>query len=97
MHGGQRQGPTQCFPLNTGPINGKPTAGQEASLKASEGTGTDTAQNPHRHVSGDKPPVMGVLNSSSACASIRSRGIAITYEIGFRNAMFTGVGVHYLF
>ncbi|MCA1663134.1 MAG: hypothetical protein LC659_02470, partial [Myxococcales bacterium] len=34
---------TKCAPLVTGPINGKPTAGQEAALKATEGGGTDTA------------------------------------------------------
>src|SRR3954451_3929976 len=29
--------PTKCAPLVTGPINGKPTASQEAALKATEG------------------------------------------------------------
>jgi hypothetical protein len=89
--------PSQCFPLNTGPINGRPTTAQEASLKASEGTGTDTAQNPHRHVSGDKPPVMAVLNLLVGIRFYPIPRLALTYEIGFRNAIFTGIGVHYLF
>lgn len=88
---------TQCFPLGIGPINGKPTPAQEQLLKATEGGGTDTNATPHRHVSGDKPPVMGVVNILVGLRIYPIKRMAITWEIGFRDAMFTGFGVHYLF
>jgi hypothetical protein len=88
---------SQCYPTITGPINGKPTTAQEAALKASEGGGTDTAQTPHRHVSGDKPPVMAVVNILVGLRFYPIPRLALTYELGFRNAIFTGIGVHYLF
>jgi hypothetical protein len=87
---------TKCYPTVTGPINGKLTAAQEAALKATEGGGTDTNATPHRH-SGDKPPVMGVLNLLVGVRFYPIEHLAITVDIGFRDAMFTGVGVHYLF
>ena len=88
--------PSKCYPLVTGPINGTPTADQEAKLKATEGGGTDTNATPHRH-SGDKPPVMGVLNLLVGVRFYPIAHLAITVDLGFRDAMFTGVGVHYLF
>ena len=88
--------PAQCYPLITGPINGKPTAAQEASLAASEGGGTDTNTTPHRH-HGDKPPVMGVVNILVGLRFYPVEHMAITWEIGFRDAMFTGLSAHYLF
>ncbi|MDB4970682.1 MAG: hypothetical protein JWN44_6371 [Myxococcales bacterium] len=86
-----------CYPTNTGAINGKPTPAQEASLKASEGTGVDTNVTPHRHVSADKPPVMGVVNLLVGLRFYPIPRLALTYEIGFRNAIFTGISAHYLF
>lgn len=88
--------PAQCFPRVTGPINGKPTDQQEAALKASEGGGTDTADTPHRH-SGDKPPVMGVLNVLVGLRFYPTEHVGITYELGFRDTFFTGLSVNYLF
>ena len=88
--------PSACFPVNTGPINGTTTPAQEASLKASEGGGTDTAVTPHRHA-GDKPPVMGVVNILIGFRFYPVKHMAITADIGFRDAMFVGAGVHYLF
>src|SRR5439155_1239631 len=78
--------PTQCYPLNTGPINGKPTPAQEASLKASEGNGTDTNVSPHRHVTGDKPPVMAVLNVLVGLRFYPIPRLALTVEIGLKLA-----------
>lgn len=89
---------SQCYPINTGPINGKPTAQQEADLKRSQQPGAeDTAETPHRHVTGDKPPVMGVVNLLVGLRFYPLPRLAITYELGFRNAIFTGVGISYLF
>lgn len=88
--------PTQCYPVGIGPINGKPTDAQEAALKATEGGGTDTNTTPHRH-EGDKPPVMGVVNLLVGLRFYPVEHMAITWEIGFRDAMFTGLGVSYVF
>jgi hypothetical protein len=87
---------TKCAPSVTGPINGKPTAAQEAALKATEGGGTDTAQTPHRH-SGDNIPVMGVVNILVGFRFYPTKHLAVTADIGFRDVMFVGAGVHYLF
>ena len=87
---------TKCYPTVTGPIVGKPTAQQEAALKATEGGGTDTAQTPHRH-SGDNIPVMGVVNLLVGFRFYPTPHLAITADIGFRDAMFVGAGMHYLF
>ena len=87
---------TKCAPAVTGPINGKPTAAQEAALKATEGGGTDTAQTPHRH-SGDSIPVMGVVNILVGFRFYPVKHMAITAEIGFRDTMFVGGSLHYVF
>ncbi len=87
---------TQCYPVITGPINGKPTATQEAYLAQSEGHGTDVNTDPHRH-KGDKPPVMGVVNILVGLRFYPVEHMAITLELGFRDAMFSGLSVHYLF
>ncbi|HXU72217.1 MAG TPA: hypothetical protein VN947_22995 [Polyangia bacterium] len=87
---------TQCFPVGIGPINGKPTAQQEQQLKASEGGGTDTNTTPHRHP-GSVPPVMGVVNILVGLRFYPVPHMAVSWEIGFRDAMFTGLSATYLF
>lgn len=87
---------TKCAPAVTGPINGKPTAAQEAALQATMNGGTDTNTTPHRH-SGDNIPVMGVVNILVGFRFYPVKHMAVTAEIGFRDAMFVGAGVHYLF
>ena len=52
--------------------------------------GTDTNVTPHRHY-GDKPPVMGVLNLLVGLRFYPTEHLAINWEIGFRDAMFTGL------
>lgn len=86
---------TKCFPVNTGPINGKPTATQEGQLQSSMG-GTDTNTTPHRH-SGGVPPVMGVVNILVGLRFYPIAHMAVSWEIGFRDAMFTGLSATYLF
>ena len=51
----------------------------------------------HRHITNDKPPAMGVLNLLVGFRFFPMPRLAITVEIGFRDAMFTGLGVHYRF
>ncbi|HWE28480.1 MAG TPA: hypothetical protein VHB97_10780 [Polyangia bacterium] len=87
---------TQCFPKVTGPISGKLTAAQEAALQATMNGGNDQATDPHRHY-GDKPPVMGVINILVGFRFYPTKHLAVTADIGFRDAMFVGGGVHYLF
>lgn len=88
--------PSQCFPVNIGPINGKPTAGQEATLQGSANGATDTNTTPHRHP-GSVPPVMGVVNLLVGLRFYPTPHMAVSWEIGFRDAMFTGLSAHYLF
>jgi hypothetical protein len=86
---------TKCYPTITGPINGKPTASQEAALKASETGAADVAGDPHRH--SIAIPVFGVVNVLLGLRFYPIKHMAITYEIGFRDVLFTGLGIHYLF
>jgi hypothetical protein len=87
---------TKCFPVGVGAINGKPTAQQEQQLQNTMNGGTDTNTDPHRH-SGDKPPVMGVVNLLVGLRFYPVPRMAVTWELGFRDAMFTGVSLGYLF
>lgn len=74
---------------------------KEAQLKATEQPGArDTAQNPHRTVSGDKPPVMGVLNLLLGLRFYpkpTDKRWSLTVETGFRMALFAGVSGHFRF
>ena len=87
----------QCYPNVTGPINGYPTAQQEAALAASANGQPDVAGDGHRHVSKDKPPAMAVLNLMVAARFNLPRKFTLDVEVGFRDAMFVGVGGHYKF
>jgi hypothetical protein len=96
----------QCYPrgstpgtLNTGPIVGKPTPAQEQALQNSTApdNGSDTADTPHRHVTNSKPPAMAVVNLLIGFRFFPMPRLAITVEVGFRDAMFAGLGVHYRF
>jgi len=90
--------PDQCYPIAPGIGAIKPDDPNfEQKLQQTQNGVKDTAQNPHRHVSGDKPPVMGVVNLLVGLRFYPIPRLALTYEIGFRNAIFTGIGVHYLF
>jgi hypothetical protein len=71
---------------------------KEQQLAATEAPGQkDTAGNPHRHPSADKPPVMGVVNLLVAARFKLPRKFSIDAEIGFRDAMFVGLNAHYHF
>lgn len=76
----------------------------EAQLKATEGQPGqplpppgDTAGTPHRHVSADKPPVMAVVNIVLGFNFRLHRHVSAQVEVGFRDAIFFGVGAHYWF
>ena len=89
---------SRCFPISptVGPIMlNQPDT--EAKLKATEDSSRlDTAQNPHR-ARGNVPPVMAVLNIMMALNFRLHKNVSTQVEIGFRNAMFVGAGVHYHF
>ncbi|HZS40940.1 MAG TPA: hypothetical protein VFF06_29100 [Polyangia bacterium] len=75
---------------------------REAQLKATEqppGTqqSGDTAQTPHRHVSADKPPVVPVVNLLVGFNFRLQRHLTAQLEVGFRDAIFFGLGAHYWF
>jgi hypothetical protein len=83
-----------CYPAGI-PLNQPDT---EAKLKATERPGaTDVAQDPHRHLSQDKPPVMGVLNVLVGVSFRVHPHVSVQVEGGFRDAMFVGAGLHYWF
>jgi hypothetical protein len=83
----------QCHPVGVDLTS----PNKEAQLKATEGPGTDTAQTPHRHVSQDKPPVMAVINVLVGVSFKLHRHVTAQVEVGFRDAMFVGAGLHYWF
>jgi hypothetical protein len=89
---------SKCFPVSptVGPIYlNQPDT--NAKLKATEDSSReDTAQNPHRK-SGNKPPVMAVLNIMMALNFRLQRHVSLQAEIGFRDAMFVGANMNYHF
>jgi Tetratricopeptide repeat len=88
----------QCYPINGGMPVRLGTKFQESDLQATQSNpGTDTAANPKRHVSADKPPVMGVLNVLIGFKFRLHKHVSAQVEVGFRDAMFVGAGLHYWF
>jgi hypothetical protein len=84
--------PTKCFPVSptVGPIPiGQPDT--EARLKATEDPKQqDLADDPHRHVTPDKPPVMVVVNLLIGFRFKVHRRLHFDIEGGFRNGAFFG-------
>jgi hypothetical protein len=71
---------------------------REAQLKATESpNAVDTAQTPHRHSSSDKWPAAPVINILIGAMFRVHPHVTINVELGFRDAMFFGAGVHYWF
>jgi hypothetical protein len=89
---------SKCYPISptVGPIMlNQPDT--NTKLKATEDSlHEDTAQNPHRKNS-FKPPVMAVVNIMMALNFRLHRHVSTQIEIGFRDAMFVGAGLHYHF
>jgi hypothetical protein len=70
----------------------------EEQLRRTESTpGVDTAMNPKRHSSEDKWPVAPVLNILIGAKFKVHQHVSLQVELGFRNAMFLGAGLHYWF
>jgi hypothetical protein len=92
-------GPANKLTGSTGPIVGKTTPDQEGTLQQNMApdNGSDTATSPHRHYTTGKPPAMAVLNLLIGFRFFPIPHLAITAEIGFRDVMFVGMGLHYLF
>jgi hypothetical protein len=90
---------SRCYPISpsVGPIRlNQPDT--ETKLKATENpNATDVAQDPHRHVTGDKPPVLPVINFLIEMRFKILRHLAAKVDAGFRNAPFVGVGAEYCF
>ncbi len=71
---------------------------REQQLKATENGATkDTSGDPHRHITSDTPPVMGVVNLLVGARFKLPKKWTAQVEVGFRDAIFVGAGVHYLF
>ena len=91
---------SQCYPHTPdGSVNiplGRPDS--EAKLLATEKPGAvDVADDPHRHVSGDVPSVIPVLNLVLGLRVRLQRHVALEVEAGFRDAVFVGGSVRALF
>jgi hypothetical protein len=88
---------SQCYPKagTTDIPLGRPDT--EAKLQATETGQVDTANSPHRHVTSDKPPVMAVVNILIGLRFKVQRHLAFDVELGFRDAIFAGGSIHYLF
>jgi hypothetical protein len=82
-----------CHPLNVDLTSPQ----KEAQLQATMNGQKDTAGDPHRHVSPDKPPAMGVVNLLIGARFKLPKKFSLDAEIGFRDAMFVGVSSHYHF
>ena len=87
---------SKCYPISptAGPIylNQPDTA---AKLRATEdATRKSTAGDPHR-TKEFKPPAIPVLNIMMALNFRLQRHISAQIEVGFRNAMFVGAGIHF--
>jgi hypothetical protein len=87
--------PSRCYPVSptVGPI--RPDDPQlEQKLAATEDPNkVDVADDPHRHVTQDKPPVLPVLNLVVGLRFKVHRHVAFDLEVGFRNAIFFGAGM----
>jgi hypothetical protein len=84
----------QCHPLGVD-LTAK---NYEDQLAATEkNNNTDTAQTPHRHVSQDKWPAAPVINILMGAKFRLHPHVSLQVELGFRDAMFFGTGLHYWF
>jgi len=87
---------SQCHPLGVDLTS--PNKEQQLAATEPNPTGEkDTAGHPHRHVSSDKPPVMGVVNILVGARFKLPHKFTLDVELGFRDAMFVGVNTHYRF
>ena len=87
---------SKCYPISPsgGPIYlNQPDT--EQKLKATEDpTQKNSAANPHRTAE-FKPPAIPILNIMLALNFRLQRHISTQIEVGFRNAMFVGLGFHF--
>jgi hypothetical protein len=90
---------TKCFPISptVGPIPlGQPDT--QAKLNATQDPAkVDIADDPHYHVTRNKPPVIPVVNFLFAFRFKVHKHLAFDVETGFRNAIFVGGAFHALF
>jgi hypothetical protein len=72
--------------------------GAAQKLQATEKPGVvDLADDPHYHVTDDKPPVMVVLNLQLGLRFLVNKHLAFDVDAGFRDAFFVGASIHTLF
>ena len=91
---------TKCYPHTPDGTVDIPLgrADTEAKLRATEKAGSiDLADDPHRHVSDNKPPVMIVINVQVGMRFKVHRHLAFDVDVCFRDAIFFGGAFHVLF
>jgi hypothetical protein len=84
----------QCHPLGVD-LTAKNYEDQLANTE--KNNNTDTAQTPHRHSSQDKWPAAPVINILIGAKFRVHPHVSVNVELGFRDAMFFGAGLHYWF
>jgi hypothetical protein len=92
--------PSQCYPHSSdGSVDIRlQQPDTQAKLNATAAPGVvDTADNPHWHVTDDKPPIMVVLNVQLGLRFYVQKHLAFDVDLGFRDAIFFGGGFHALF
>lgn len=86
--------PLRCHPVGpAGPIRPDDPRFEEKLAATEDPNKVDVADDPHRHVTQDKPPVLPVLNLVVGLRFKVHRHLAFDVELGFRNAIFFGAGL----
>jgi hypothetical protein len=87
---------TQCHPIG---VNCPPSGCNDAQLAATQGTGVDSAQTPHRFVDPNVPPALPIVNVLVGMdfRLPNVRGWEAKIEGGFYDAFFLGGGIGYTF
>ena len=84
---------SQCHPVGVDLTS----PDRQKMLDATKGPGTDLAGTPHYHQSNEVPPVLPVVNILVGLSARVHRHASLQVEVGFRNAIFFGIGGHYWF
>ena len=88
--------PSQCYPTSPGQSSASRRRRRRPRCKATEAA-TPTPTPRPTAIRATVPPVMGVINILVGLRFYPTAHMAVSWEIGFRDAMFFGIGVHYLF
>lgn len=90
--------PSQCYPQTPNGDIRLQQPDTQAKLDATVAPGkVDTADEPHWHVTDDKPPIMPVFNLQLGLRFYVAPKLAFDVDFGFRDLIFFGAGFHAVF